>query len=561
MLIENQIVEVRWNGSNIKHYESKGYIFTKTGDTVTVKVEDLTRYSKIKVKVKCDYCKEIIEKGYSNFIIENENNKKFGIYKDACGSCRGSKISENYGTELMSEQEKLEEEAPKTSIYSEKFLIDEFYRYKDEFGIYPRKIDIDGNQDYPSATSYYKRWGNWNGLLRHLGLVGKSGLYREDEEIIKTMYPDIENSMRDINDKLIEKLSIYEINKIAKIMEIKERDLLTKRAYDLNLPSYELFKLSLIDLNSDIGKCPTAIDYDAYTKLNKLPSRRLTEKRIGSKYSILCQEILNDSNLVLKSKEELTKELLDLSKKLSRTPNANELVHHGLSTRKAYVKEFGMNFLDILKSLGLNPRLGNDRLYLSNEEMLDAFLRLKQEIGHIPSWFDLDNCDYTSNHKTYIYQFESLKNVCKILNLEDDSVNQTMSGGFVSRNLNGEICRSTPELKISNMLIQSELAYTDNLRYSELDRNLRRKWTMDWYLVDLNIYVEYFGMYNENQLNKKTRIGEYSRKVKRKIKYCKEENIILIELYVDDLKDDCKGLIEKFNKHGINLEKKFILQK
>ena len=36
MLVPNQKVEVRWNYNNRKHYEDKGYVFTKNGDTFYV---------------------------------------------------------------------------------------------------------------------------------------------------------------------------------------------------------------------------------------------------------------------------------------------------------------------------------------------------------------------------------------------------------------------------------------------------------------------------------------------------------------------------------------------
>lgn len=554
MILENQTVEIKWNANNIGHYESKGYRFTKTGEPLSVKAEDLTRHSKIKVQVRCDYCGEVILKNFSNYVIEKEKNKIKKSDKDSCKKCSGKKVSENYGTEDISDLELLDEEVSKLKVFTKEFLINEFFRYRQEFGVYPRKIDIDGNKEYPSATSYYKKWGNWNNFLKSLNLIGSVGIYKVDEEVIKDMYPDERNSMRDINNKLIEKVSIYELNKIVKKIGLKERNLLVERTYDLSLPVLEIFKLALTDLELDIGKCPTSIDYDAYTKLNRLPSRKLTERKTGSKYSILCQEIIGESNYSQKSKEILIQELKELAVKLDRVPQANELVHHGLSTRKAYVKEFGMNFLEILKSLGFSPDAMNDRNYFTDDELKDGFMQLKQELGHIPSWHDIDDCVYLPSSKTYSYRFGSLRDFYRLLNLTEIEENQEMSGGFVSRNINGELCRSFPELKISNLLIKNGLIYEDNLKYSKLDATLKNKWTMDWYLVDLNIYVEYFGMYDENQLNKKTITGKYSRKVKRKIKYCQDKQINLIELYVDDLKDGCKGLIEKFSRHDIYLE-------
>lgn len=50
----NKVVIQKWNSANKQWYESKGYIYTKMGDTFEVKVEDLTNGSGIYVEVKCD---------------------------------------------------------------------------------------------------------------------------------------------------------------------------------------------------------------------------------------------------------------------------------------------------------------------------------------------------------------------------------------------------------------------------------------------------------------------------------------------------------------------------
>jgi hypothetical protein len=557
MLIANQTVEVKWNARRKEHFEEKGYLFTKAGSIFVVRVEDLTKHSKMMVKVKCDYCGKTVEKIFSNYVIENEKNKIAGIYKDACKECQGTKNSENYGTEYMDNLEILEEEIVVQHGHSEEFLIGEFYRYRDEFGIYPRKIDMEGNKEYPSASSYYNKWSNWNNFLSHLDLVGDSGLYKEDEQTIREMYPNDNYIMKDINERLIQKRSIYEMKKITRNLGIEERCLYVERSYNKSLSHYETFFLALKDLESDIGKCPTSSDYDAYTKLNKLSSRRFIEKETGKKYSELCKDILNNVNNVNnKSKELLKNELLNLSVQLGRTPQASELVHYGLSTRKAYVKEFGMSFLDILKSIDLTPSNGQDRTFMSNEEMLEGFLRLKEEIGHTPFWSDIDECAYIPSYKTYINRFKSSQNIYKLLGLTESDVNQEMSGGVVSLNNKGEICKSIPELKISNLFIDNNLLYDSEEMYSKFDKNLKARWVMDWYLSDYGIYVEYFGLYNKNHINKKNRNGRYTRKAERKIKYCQDNNISLISLYPDDLANGYLGLLSKFKDYGIDLKSK-----
>lgn len=45
---------VKWDGRTRKHYESKGYIFTKIGNEFEVKVNDLSKGSSTVVEVSCD---------------------------------------------------------------------------------------------------------------------------------------------------------------------------------------------------------------------------------------------------------------------------------------------------------------------------------------------------------------------------------------------------------------------------------------------------------------------------------------------------------------------------
>lgn len=77
-------VEVKWNGCTKKHYEKKGYVFSKLFEKFDVSTIDLPLKSNIQVEVKCDYCGEQKETRYSNYI-KNYYLKKEGKY--ACVSC------------------------------------------------------------------------------------------------------------------------------------------------------------------------------------------------------------------------------------------------------------------------------------------------------------------------------------------------------------------------------------------------------------------------------------------------------------------------------------------
>lgn len=82
MLVENQIIKMKWSGSNVNHYLAKGYIFTKFGDMFDVRVKDLSDSSHVLVQVKCDYCGKIQDIQYSVYFKHHSD-----IFGDACKAC------------------------------------------------------------------------------------------------------------------------------------------------------------------------------------------------------------------------------------------------------------------------------------------------------------------------------------------------------------------------------------------------------------------------------------------------------------------------------------------
>ena len=95
-ILITKTVKVKWNNSNKKHYESKGYKFTKVGEEFDCRVEDIPpreRY-KYNVKIKCDNCNsnEIIETSLSKY--SNNLNRNNSIY--VCNDCEKHKKYDKY---------------------------------------------------------------------------------------------------------------------------------------------------------------------------------------------------------------------------------------------------------------------------------------------------------------------------------------------------------------------------------------------------------------------------------------------------------------------------------
>lgn len=99
MLVENQEIKIKWSHANKKHYQEKGYIFTKYGDFFKVKAEDLTLGAEVDVKIICDFCnKEYLMKWHRYVNIKSKNEKC------ACYNCRHIK---RYTNDLKRRQESL----------------------------------------------------------------------------------------------------------------------------------------------------------------------------------------------------------------------------------------------------------------------------------------------------------------------------------------------------------------------------------------------------------------------------------------------------------------------
>lgn len=87
MLDENQMVQVKWSGSNKKWYVSKGYTYTKLGDIVNVEFKDLQKGSNAKIKVVCDICGKEYERSMKQY--NNRPDKTICICKD----CKAKKLN------------------------------------------------------------------------------------------------------------------------------------------------------------------------------------------------------------------------------------------------------------------------------------------------------------------------------------------------------------------------------------------------------------------------------------------------------------------------------------
>lgn len=91
-LVLPQKVKIKWSGTSRQHYIDLGYSYTKIGDFFEVDVNDLSKGSCTIVKIKCDYCDNIVDMEWKQYL-----NLRGETY--CCPEClkHRKKIRDEYG--------------------------------------------------------------------------------------------------------------------------------------------------------------------------------------------------------------------------------------------------------------------------------------------------------------------------------------------------------------------------------------------------------------------------------------------------------------------------------
>lgn len=178
----------------------------------------------------------------------------------------------------------------------------------------------------------------------------------------------------------------------------------------------------------------------------------------------------------------------------------------------------------------------------TKNESLQKLIKFAKELGRTPTSNDITDNTSMPGIITYHRQFGSYAHACELAELE---VNTNIYGkSFISKSINGDVCLSKSEKIITDILIDNCIIFEKEKPYKEIFPVgvIKRSIRCDWYIH--NILVEYFGMPEKES---------YQQRMENKIKLCTDNNIPLIDLYPSDLRNNFKGLIEKFSMHGIEL--------
>ena len=125
-------------GSYIKRFEDLGYVFpkywnennrkwmVKRGTTIKVKVNDLSRGSKIKVEANCDCCGKLLSMQYSTYLQTNHNGK---TYCKPCGNriFNSGENNKRWNPNLTDEERKFRRKYPEYLEFVKRVLARDNY--------------------------------------------------------------------------------------------------------------------------------------------------------------------------------------------------------------------------------------------------------------------------------------------------------------------------------------------------------------------------------------------------------------------------------------------------
>lgn len=114
-MLKSEVVTIVWSSRNKNHFVSKGYNFTKVGDTFDANVNDLSSGSRKCLDIICDCCGKEFKRAYNEYVKFHDD--KFG---DTCCHCSKYKRKrtnvEKYGVEWYTQSNTFNQKREETMI-------------------------------------------------------------------------------------------------------------------------------------------------------------------------------------------------------------------------------------------------------------------------------------------------------------------------------------------------------------------------------------------------------------------------------------------------------------
>ena len=425
-----------------------------------------------------------------------------------------------------------------------------------EIGKSPTKYDLGKNNSLPSDTIFYEQFKtqSWNKILELAGLK-LNHFQGYTKEYALERLKDYYNTYN----KILTRKEFQEYNLTPAYDWYRQNFGSYKQAcfeaklIDKPLTDEERIKISideLVNLANKLNKCPTVAEYEEV--IHKGFQRRNLEEHLNLKYNDICKNyipkfIVNSDRDI--DPAEIIENLKIVCKKLGRPPFYIELRDFGLHySYNLFESKFHMSYNQLISSMGYDPS-GTTTFIRSKEEMLDDFNKLFIKLKRVPYIDDLNKGDVAS-WSTYVKYFDSIENVCKLLDIDYDKYYKNTGAGTTCLDKNGSKCRSFTECVITNFYIDNGLIYEKEPKYIDITfiKGDRRKF--DWSLIvnGKKLFVEYAGMYYPNK-KRNTINDKYIKKINDKIKDLKDIGVYdqCLFIYPEDIKTKTlKEIFEPF---------------
>ena len=279
--------------------------------------------------------------------------------------------------------------------YTKEFLESEFWRFYKEYGKYPRGKDMKGSLGFPSEDAYKSKWGSFNTFLLDIGIMGDSGWYKSDEQILLDLY---ENGNKDeIIDKLMIKRKwnaiIIKANSMGlfRSKEIKYKDKTFSKEFLLN---------ELKRYYNTYNRTPLSVEFE---KDNNYPSVTVYSKYFGSWNKALIEAGLEVNINTDYTKENIINNVKEFYKENNRSP-FNYEIKYSISS----IYKYWNTFNDLLLECGLdiNRKIHNLR---TKEDGIKFLQDLSKTLNKIPTTIDINN-NTVANKDWFTDKFGSFKN-------------------------------------------------------------------------------------------------------------------------------------------------------
>jgi Homing endonuclease associated repeat len=492
----------------------------------------------------------------------------------------------------------------KMSGYDKNFLIEEFFRYKYEFGSYPQLKELNKASGYPSATPFKRFWNSYNDLLVELKLIrtdNTDGWFIEEENMLKECYTDLNYTPDQIISKLLRKRSWDTVKRKANKLGLSRKGgvpqqftnefLLSelKRYYDENgeIPRYGDFEKnpnfpSATVVKKRFGwnnalklagfKPNTFFGYTKNDLISMVQQFHRTNNRSPFHYEIDASievvsrhfggfhNLLNEAGLIpgIRTRVPFNKEkgielLRKVHKELGKTPNMTDFSKFGVN--RAWIRKvFGSKQNALIES-GICTEKD---FYTREDRIINSYNLIKslsQDLNRPPTASEYDN-SYNLKKPTVMSRRllstvlnKRFTEICiEVLNLTENYAKHRYGSYSIDRN--GEFCRSYKEKIISNLLIDNDLHVEKEKLYREVDNGFISGHKMDWFIPYNYVCVELFGMYDENANEDDPILFEYKKKTEAKINICELRSLTLVSIFYSD---SCDDILKKFKDAGIEL--------